>query len=272
MTHATKRNLWPWTGRLAACVALAMLPAGCSDIPRSGFAGAVPVESVPRASSGRVAEKVPSEVPPETPVSGASPVQTASASDIPLSSDAGPSATPAQVQDNPEVVAAVATDATASAADAKSETPPPGKVEILIKERTFTREKSGELRVTYDDLDLLKVLNMARVTPDAPEKMPEWLKKLDGQPVRIRGFMYPTNFATGLTKFILTRDTGVCCFGPNAKIYDWVQVKLKPDMTTDYIQGRPFDVSGTFHIEVEEFDEGEVGGLYHIDAGTVIEK
>ncbi len=39
----------------------------------------------------------------------------------------------------------------------------------------------------FDDIDLLKVLNMDPVTPDAVEKMPSWLRSLDGRRVRFAG-------------------------------------------------------------------------------------
>ena len=51
--------------------------------------------------------------------------------------------------------------------------------------------------MSYDDIDLLKVLNMDPVPANAATKMPAWLKGLDGRRIRIRGFMYPTVSADG---------------------------------------------------------------------------
>src|SRR5207302_3135581 len=54
--------------------------------------------------------------------------------------------------------------------------------------RTFSVEgPDGAARVNFDDLDLLKLLQMDPVTPDCVDKMPEWLKGLDGRKIRIRG-------------------------------------------------------------------------------------
>src|SRR5205085_10431621 len=48
-----------------------------------------------------------------------------------------------------------------------------------------------------------------------------------------------------------------------------IDVKLKPGLTTDYIELRPFDVEGTLRIEVEELD-GLIFFIYHIDDGVII--
>jgi hypothetical protein len=56
-----------------------------------------------------------------------------------------------------------------------------------------------------------------------------------------------------------------------AKVYDKVLVALREGETTDYIQGRPFDVIGTFSIQPEEVD-GELMLLYSISDGHVIDK
>lgn len=138
------------------------------------------------------------------------------------------------------------------------------EVKVLIPEKQFSAEgKDHALRVSYDDLDLLKVLNMDPVTDQCVELMPDWLKQLNGQKVRIRGFMYPTFEASGITEFVLARDNQICCFGRNPKVYDLIGIKMAPGKTTHYIPNRPFDVTGTFVIE-KASAEGEIFGLYWI--------
>ena len=145
---------------------------------------------------------------------------------------------------------------------------PPRKIELLVPERDFKTEL-GALRVSYDDLDLLKVLNMDPVTPNAAELLPHWLKELNVKRVRIRGFMYPPFEETGLRHFVLARDNQICCFGRNPKVYDLITVLMRKDVTTDYIPNRPFDVVGVFHIapdgDAEHLDE-----LSRIDDAMVI--
>lgn len=147
----------------------------------------------------------------------------------------------------------------------------PREIKLLIKNRTFQKTSPGDaLRVSYDDIDLLKVLNMEPVTPNAPELMPQWLKDLDGARIRIRGFMYPPFQQTGNEFFMLARDNQICCFGKNPKIYDLFPVVMRDGVTTDYILNRPFDVVGTFHIKAESIDD-ELERIYMIDDAIVID-
>jgi hypothetical protein len=149
----------------------------------------------------------------------------------------------------------------------------PRGVEILVKDKTFRKEpKTGALRVSFDDLDLLKVLNMEPVTENAAEVMPDWLKGLDGKLIRIRGFMYPTFDTEGIEHFVLARDNQICCFGRDPKIYDLVQIDMKPGKSTVYIPAtRAFDVIGKFRIEMLA-QEGKPYGLYVIEQAEVIDR
>lgn len=149
----------------------------------------------------------------------------------------------------------------------------PRVVELLVPEKTFQRDaKTKGLRVSYDDLDLLKVLNLDPVTENAVDLMPEWLKGLDGQQIRIRGFMFPTFEAEGLERFVLARDNQICCFGRDPKVYDLVQVDMRSGKTTNYIPAtRAFDVIGRFKIEMVSVD-GKPYGLYSIQDAEVIDR
>lgn len=160
----------------------------------------------------------------------------------------------------------------AAAGDASSEkiSKSPRKVELLVKDREFRPEGPQKaLRVNYEDLDLLKVLNMDPVTVNAVDYFPEWLKHLDGQRIRIRGFMMPTFESTGLERFVLARDTGLCCFGRNPKVYDLIAVELKPGKLCDYIHLRPFDVIGTLRIDMVAEGDKPLG-LYWIEDAEVV--
>ena len=149
----------------------------------------------------------------------------------------------------------------------------PNEIELLVKDKKFqTEPKTGALRISFDDLDLLKVLNMDPVVPNADALMPDWLKGLDGKSVRIRGFMYPTYETEGIERFVLARDNQICCFGRDPKIYDLIQIDMKPGKTTNYIPAtRAFDVVGTFRIQMLA-EDGKPYGLYLIDQATVIDR
>lgn len=163
----------------------------------------------------------------------------------------------------------------AAAAAAPAEPAEPRETKLLIPEKTFRTEgPEGALRVSYDDLDLLKVLNMEPVIATAPELFPSWLKELDGKRIRLRGYMRPDVLAEDLPFFILARDTQACCFGPNTKAYDIIPTIMRKGVTTDYIHLQPFDLVGNFHINVEMDldDPNKVEFLYYIDDAILIRK
>ena len=175
--------------------------------------------------------------------------------------------------DTPPAEQPVAQAGPGSAQPGDSEsTAKPREIKLLVPNREFQAEgPQKSLRVTYDDIDLLKVLNMEPVTPNAAELMPAWLRSLNNRRILIRGFMYPTFKETGLQAFILARDNQICCFGRDPKIYDLVRISLRKGVTSDYIQGRPFDVEGVFHIKPESEDD-ELFRLYSIDDAVVIDR
>ncbi|MBM3972246.1 MAG: hypothetical protein FJ302_20660 [Planctomycetes bacterium] len=136
--------------------------------------------------------------------------------------------------------------------------------------RTFKVEGPEDaIRVSFDDVDLLKVMNLDPVPADAPERLPKWLKELDGKRIRVRGYMFPPFQDTGIRGFVLARDNQICCFGRTPKEYDLVEAFLRKGVTTHYIQNRPFDVVGVFRIksEIEKYT-----AMYELKDAVVIEK
>ena len=94
--------------------------------------------------------------------------------------------------------------------------------------RTFKVEgPENSIRVSFDDVDLLKVMNLDPVPADAPERLPKWLKALDGKRIRVRGFMYPPFQDTDIRGFVQARDNQICCFGRTPKEYDLVDIFLR---------------------------------------------
>jgi hypothetical protein len=146
----------------------------------------------------------------------------------------------------------------------------PREIKLLVPEKKFARIDGGKsLRVTYDDIDLLKILNMDPVPADCVDHFPEWLKALDGQQIRIKGFMIPQTREDGITGFEMARDTQLCCFGRAPKPYDVFPVFLKPGTSVKYIHMRPFDVVGRFAIRPFAY-KGKIEDLYEIEDAEVI--
>lgn len=239
----------------------AATPAAMSPAP----ATAAPV-STPAAASAGPANPSAAAAEPAAPAAP-SPAAVAGGTAPGPASPAG-TGTPASGSE-PVPAAGAAGDAAAATTDPAAPTEP-RTIELLIAEKVFRRERNSKaVRVSYDDIDLLKVLNMEPVPIDATRHFPEWLKALDGTEIRIRGFMYPTFEATGLTSFTLARDNGICCFVRQPKIYDIIAVQLADGVTTDYIEGKPFDVEGVFRIQPEA-DETELYRLYRIENARVL--
>lgn len=209
-------------------------------------------------------EEIDPDVAPEPPVDALAPVNYVDSTNVGQILQAKPVNTSAPSSPGVmESTGAITTD--------KDQPVVPRKVEILVKSRNFRTEGTPKaLRVNFDDLDLLKVLNMDPVTPDAASLMPTWLSNLDGQTIRLRGFMFPTFESTGIERFVLARDAEKCCFGPNAKVYDLIAVEMKPGKTCDYIHLRPFDVIGKLRIDIQS-DKDQVLGLYHIEDAELVQ-
>ncbi len=221
--------------------------------PESGL----PVETVP------VVKTVSNTV--DEPVAGV----TASSDDKPLEkTDSSATAVGRSAPQVPEV--GITTIGPDSAGVEETLPAEPREIKLLISEKRLLPEgDSKALRLTYDDIDLLKILNMEPVPNDADKYFPAWLNDLSGQRIRIRGFMYPTFEATGLTAFTMARDNGICCFVRQPKNYDIIGISLADGETTDYIEGKPFDVEGIFQI-APEADDTELYQLYRISDAKVL--
>lgn len=156
----------------------------------------------------------------------------------------------------------------------KAKKPPLGTVTILVPKKEFeTVGPNKALKVTFEDLDIERVLNTKKLSLDLPKQMPEWLKKLDGQRIRLRGFMHPQSAFQEheLKRFVLARDTAFMTFSTKAILYHLVEVDLKPGSKASYIDNKSIDVEGIFHIKPMVSEEsGEVDRFYQLDDAEVI--
>jgi len=171
--------------------------------------------------------------------------------------------------DKPEEPAPEGSETPPAETNEPPDTPSAQPIKLLIPHRNF-RQEGTALRASFDDIDLLKVLNMDPVPMDAADHFPKWLSELNGKRVRIRGYMRPGFEIEDITEFLFVRDNGECCYGPLPKIYDMIAVQLADGESTDLIEGTPFDVEGILRIE-PHVDEIELYGLFFIDDGVIIE-
>jgi hypothetical protein len=94
------------------------------------------------------------------------------------------------------------------------------------------------------------------------------VKKLDGKPIRIRGYILPSFQQSGIKQFVLVRDNMECCFGPGAALYDCVMVELDPGKVTEYAV-RPIAVEGVFNIRERIGPDDRTIAIYHLQGSAV---
>src|SRR3954471_8192136 len=97
--------------------------------------------------------------------------------------------------------------------------------------------------VTFDDVKL----ELKKGDPFDLSLLTDKVKKLDGKPIRIRGYIYPSFQQTGIKQFVLVRDNMECCFGPMAALHDCIVVNMVGDATATF-SVRPVSVEGKFKI------------------------
>lgn len=259
-----------------------------ASIPKTGIASGNPESEAASASpeeaalAGQPTDLVDADsgATPSSPTAGADdppsdPVSVETPAEEPpdkiVVKNDGSTGTPAEDSDSSTAESGAADPEAAASKTKIAEEKQPRVVTLLIPDKKFKTEGKGDekaLRVSFDDFDLLKVLNMEPVTEDAPSRMPKWLKDLDGKRIRVRGFMFPPFEEEDIPVFTLARDNQICCFGRNPLVYDLVDVFMRRGETTDYIQNRPFDVVGVFHIG----DSIVPGELYSMDDAVVIDR
>lgn len=87
---------------------------------------------------------------------------------------------------------------------------------------------------------------------------------LVGKKVFFKGFVYPTDQQTGLTTFLLLKDSDQCCFGGKPKLTDMVGCVMTEGKTCNYLAGR-VSVAGTFKINPKYTGMNELDPLYMLD-------
>ena len=120
--------------------------------------------------------------------------------------------------------------------------------------------------ITFDTIKLAKMKDKNQ--PFSRELLTPQIERLDGQRVRLRGFILPPPQQTGLTRFMLVRDNMACCFGPGSWLYDRVKVDLVPGVSTDY-KLSPIVVEGVFNIHEIQMPDGSYMAIYRVTADKV---
>ena len=118
--------------------------------------------------------------------------------------------------------------------------------------------------ITFDTVKF----DMKKGDPFERKMLTADIKKLEGKPVRIRGYILPSFQASGIKQFVLVRDNMECCFGPGAALFDCILVEMVSGKTTDYTV-KPVTVEGTFTIKEFKGLDGKHLAIYHLDGKDV---
>jgi len=124
--------------------------------------------------------------------------------------------------------------------------------------------EGGVLDRTFDDLKF----EMEKEERFGRSMLTGEIEQLAGRKIRIRGYILPTNFQTGITQFVLVRDNMECCFGPGAALYDCILVNMAPGKAIDYTT-TPVAVEGRFSIDPLPGPDGSMLAIYHLEADRV---
>lgn len=146
-----------------------------------------------------------------------------------------------------------------------STNPAQPKPKLLPGARTKVLEAAGdrEFDKTFDDLRF----EIGVGDPFDRKMLPASIEAMDGELIRIRGFILPTWQKRGIRQFVLVRDNQECCFGPGAALFDCILVDMNEGETAEYTI-RPVAVTGTFAIQ-EVVVDGKHLAIYHIAGDKV---
>lgn len=145
---------------------------------------------------------------------------------------------------------------------AKPDRSPAGMTAGVPSAPALGRQPRGDGRailITFDDLEL----KMGEDAIFDPALLTPRVKELDGQRVRIRGFIYPSVFQqTGITQFPLVKNTE-CKFGPGGIAHHVIVVELKSGVSTSFTV-RPIAVEGVLTVRPWTGPDGNTWTVYHM--------
>lgn len=102
------------------------------------------------------------------------------------------------------------------------------------------------------------------------DRIPAGVRRYDGKPVALTGFMLPLKLDQGLaTSFILMRDITTCCFGNTPRINEFVVVTM-PGRGVRAVQDVPVTLLGTFRI-VERLEEGYQAPIFEMTGERLLD-
>jgi hypothetical protein len=90
------------------------------------------------------------------------------------------------------------------------------------------------------------------------------VRALDGQPIFLKGYMYPERQQNGLTEFVMVKDNLQCCFGGQPQMTDMMTVVMDKGLTVDFTTDM-VSVAGVFRARAPQ-QSGSLNTVYKIEA------
>lgn len=120
-------------------------------------------------------------------------------------------------------------------------------------------------RLTWNQLDI----GIQSESKFEPWMMTTLIKSLEGQTVRITGYMHAgIAVKEGIREFILLRNID-CPYGRQGEAHHVIVVQLAADERTKFSL-KPLTVEGVFHIRPYDGPDGSTWSLYALDEASVI--
>jgi len=134
---------------------------------------------------------------------------------------------------------------------------------LLTLSSVAQAQQPDKSRVKDISFDTIK-FDIAKGAPFKRDMLTKEISALEGQLVRIRGYMLPSFQQSGIKKFVLVRDNMECCFGPGAALYDCVIIEMQGSSSASF-SVRPMAVEGVFKVSEFKGPDGKHLAIYHID-------
>lgn len=95
-------------------------------------------------------------------------------------------------------------------------------------------------------------------------EFPKAVTELHGQRIEIAGYLFPTRQTRDIREFILMRDPGTCCYGPQAQYNHFMHVRVVRGPGVHFTRD-PVTVVGRFILN-EKIDGDYIDGIYELEA------
>jgi hypothetical protein len=135
---------------------------------------------------------------------------------------------------------------------------------VAIVASSLPAAESKPADITFDNLKF----DIKKGDPFDRKLLTTEIEKLDGKPIKIRGYMLPSFQQKGITQFVLVRDNMECCFGPGAALFDCIVVEMVDGESTSFTI-KPIAVEGVFKVSEFLGPDGKPLAIFHLDGKAV---